>query len=174
VDTLPPGGHLLTSDRVFAKGWHRVEGELSAPFRWSGRHAEIHLGKLPGRWLGCRVFTNHPEVGRRPVTARFRDRASGREIGLVTLTSPDPVRLVLPVPDGETALEVAVDLTWISKLVHAGSEDARELGIGVREVAVGDEPGELPAFPAGTRRRGMLSRLRSLCRSGVRPSAGSS
>jgi SAM-dependent methyltransferase len=158
---LPLGGHLLTSNRVFAEGWHRLEGGPDRPFRWSRRHAEIRLAKVTGRWLTCRVFTRYPEIGRHPVTARFRDQASGQEVGRVTLTSHDPVRMALPVPAGNAVLELAVDLPWVPKLVLDGSEDERELGIGVQDVEVRDEPGEEPVPQARSRwRTGVLHWLR--------------
>jgi SAM-dependent methyltransferase len=161
---LPLGGHLLASDRVFSKGWHRLEGGPDHPFRWSRRHAEIRLTRVTGRWLSCRVFTSYPEVGRRPVTARFLDRASGQEIGRVTLTSHDPIRVALPLPGGNAVLEVAVDLPWIPRLVLDGSEDARELGIGLKDVEIRDEPGEGSAPQTPPRWTGALDWLRALGR----------
>ncbi|HEY7141356.1 MAG TPA: methyltransferase domain-containing protein [Methylomirabilota bacterium] len=161
---LPLGGHLLANDHVFAQGWHRLEGGAERRFRWSRRRAEIRLGGLAGRWLTCHAFTSHPEVGQRPVTARFVDRASGREVGRVILRSRDRVRVNLPLPPGEAVLEVQVDLPWVPKLVVDGSEDARELGIALEDVELHNEP--LEASPAGARARwsGALTRLRALVR----------
>jgi len=164
VGPLPLGGHLLANDHVFADGWHRLEGGTERRFRWSRRRAEIHLSGLAGRWLTCHAFTSHPDVGRRPVTARFLDRASGHEVGRVILTSRDPVRVNLPLPPGDAVLEVVVDLPWVPKLVVDGSEDARELGIALQDVELRNEPAE--ASPAGARARctGFLARLRALGR----------
>jgi SAM-dependent methyltransferase len=158
---LPLGGHLLASDRVFGEGWHRLEGGPDRPFRWSRRRAEIRIARPAGRWLTCRVFTSHPEARRRPVTARFVDRASGREVGRVVLAAHDPVRVALPLPATDAVLEVAVDLPWIPKLVLDGSEDARELGIGVQDVELRNDPGEAPAPRARSRWAGALARLRT-------------
>ena len=161
---LPRGGHLLASDRIFATGWHRLEGGLDAPFRWSRRHAEIRLSRPAGAWLTCRIFTSYPDVARRPVTARFLDQGSGREVGRVTLTSPAPVPVSLPLPAGDTVLQVSVDLAWTPRLVLDGSEDGRELGIGIQEVEVGNAPVELPAPRARSRWTGAFSRLATLRR----------
>lgn len=159
---LPLGGHLLASDRVFAEGWHRLEGGPDRPFRWSRRRAEIRLGRNRGRWLTCRVFTSYPEVARRPVTARFLDRGSGQEVGRVTLASRDPVRVALPLPAEGAVLEVAVDLPWIPRLVLDGSEDARELGIGLEDVELRNEPAEEPPPRIRSPWTGALDRLRAL------------
>jgi len=161
---LPVGGHLLASNRVFAEGWHRLEGGPDRPFRWSRRRAEIRLRRPSGGWLTCRVFTGYPEVRRRPVTARFVDTTSGREVSHVVLSSGDPVRVVLPLPSGGTVLEVTVDLPWTPKHVIDGSEDVRELGIGIQDVDLRDEPGEVA--PRGRRPRwiGALDRFRAMGR----------
>lgn len=156
---VPPGGHLLTSDRVFASGWYRVEGVPDRPFRWSRRRAEIRLVGPAGRWLTCRVSTSYPGLERRPVTARFLDQDSGREIGRVTLGSREPVTVSLPLPGADTVLDVAVDVSWVPKLLVDGSQDARELGIAVSDVELRNEPA------AEVRRRmgsGWLGRLRAL------------
>jgi hypothetical protein len=98
--------------------------------------------------LTCRVFTSYPDVARRPVTARFQDRGSAQDVGRITLTSHDPVRLTLPVPGGDAILEVAVDLPWIPKHVIEGSQDDRELGIGIQDVELRNEPGEVETVRA--------------------------
>ena len=155
---LSLGGRLLANDRVFAQGWHRLEGIPDRPFRWSRREAEIQLGRVPGRWLTCRVFTSHPDIGQRPVTACFLDQA-GRELGRVTLTSADPVRVTLPLPEGEAILKLAVDRSWVPRFVVDGSEDRRELGIAVQEVELQNEPPEEP--PSNAPWNGVLGRLRA-------------
>jgi SAM-dependent methyltransferase len=160
---LPSGGPLLASDRVFAEGWHRLEGGPDRPFRWSRRRAEIRLRHVTGRWLTCRVFTSYPEVTRRPVTARFLARDSGQEAQRVTLTSHEPVPIAVEIPAGATALEVAVDLSWIPNLVLDGSDDARELGIGIEAVEVHDDPPPPPRSPGLAWAR-VLERLRSVAR----------
>ena len=166
---LPLGGHLLASDRVFSDGWHRLEGGPDRPFRWSRRRAEIRLVRPVGRWLTCRVFTSLPEVARRPVTARFVDRTRGQEVGHVTLTSRDPVRVNLSLPPGDVVLEVTVDLPWVPKLTVDGSEDARELGIAIENVELRNEPVEDPPIGPGARWTGMLNRLRALAPPALRP-----
>jgi hypothetical protein len=166
---LGVGDQILANDRVFAKGWHRLEGGLDRPFRWSRRRAEIHLRRPSERWLTCRVFTGYPEVRRRPTTVRFLDTASGSEVGHVVLFSGDPVRVALPLPSGGTILEVTVDLPWTPKNVIDGSEDARELGIGIQEVDLRDDPGEVaPQWPR-SRWFGVLSRLRGMGRPSAKP-----
>jgi SAM-dependent methyltransferase len=169
VGPLPLGGHLLASDHVFAEGWHRLEGGADRRFRWSRRQAEIRLRGLTGGWLTCRAFTSHPDVGQRPVTARFVDRTSGQEIGRATLTSRDPVRINLPLSPGDVVLGVTVDLPWVPKLLVDGSQDARELGIAIENVELRNEPVEDPPIRPGARWTGMLNRLRALAPPALRP-----
>lgn len=140
IGPLPLGGHLLANDHVFAEGWHRLEGGTERRFRWSRRRAEIHLGGRAGRWLTCHAFASNPDVGQCPVTARFLDKASGREVGVVALASHDRVRVNVPLSARNGILEVVVDRPWVPKLVVDGSEDARELGIGLEDVELRDEP----------------------------------
>lgn len=147
---------------VPGRPWHRLEGGTERRFRWSRRRAEIRLGGLTGRWLTCRAFTSHPEVGQRPVTARFVDRTSGQEVGQVTLASRDPARVNLPLPSGDVVLEMSVDLPWVPKLVVDGSEDARELGIALEDVELRNEPAEDPRPRAASRWTRALDRLRAL------------
>jgi SAM-dependent methyltransferase len=165
VGMLPPSAHVLANDHVFCAGWHRLEGGANGPFRWSERRAEIRLTVRDDCWLRLRVFSHHPQIGRRrPVTARFSDPASGREVARVTLTAREPVAVSLPVPAGNTTLELSVDVAWVPKLMLGGSEDGRELGIGVQDVEIATEPGEAPAPAARSRWAGVLDRLGALRR----------
>jgi SAM-dependent methyltransferase len=135
VGMLPPNAHVLANDHVFCAGWHRLEGAASGAFRWSERRAEIRVTAQDARWLRLRVFSHHPQVGRQcPVTARFVDQASGKEVARVTLVSPEPVPVSLPVHAGDTVLELSVDVVWVPKFVLDGRQDPRELGIGVQDV----------------------------------------
>jgi hypothetical protein len=95
---------------------------------------------------------------------RFQDRGSGQEVARVTLISHEPIRLMLPVPGGDAMLEVAVDLPWIPKHVLEGSQDDRELGIGIQDVELRDEPGEVEAVRARSPWTGAINRLRALGR----------
>jgi SAM-dependent methyltransferase len=166
VGMLPPSAHVLANDHVFYAGWHRLEGGAHGPFRWSERRAEIRLTAPDRGWLRLRVFTHSPQVGRRrPVTARFVDRASGQEVARVTLTSRKPVAVSLPLSVGETVVELFVDVAWVPKLMLAGSEDGRELGIGVQDVEITREPGGAPAPRARPARVSVLDRLRARGRS---------
>src|SRR5262249_18360119 len=159
--------HLLANDHVFSEGWHRLEGGTERRFRWSRRRAEIRLGGLAGRWLTCHAFTSHPDVGRRPVTARFLNKASGHEVGRVTLTPRDPTRVTLPLPPGDAVLEVVVDRPWVPKLVVDGSEDARELGIALEDVELRNEPAGASPTRARARWSSVLARLRAFSRPGA-------
>jgi SAM-dependent methyltransferase len=144
----PPGAHLLASDRVFAAGWHRLEGDPRGPFRWSERRAHLSLDGLAGRRLSLLVFTEHPEVGRRPVSVRVTDLGSRAEVARLSLRSREPVRVELPIADPRCRLELAVDPAWIPRLVSLDNADGRELGVGVRDARVLEphEPG--PGAPA--------------------------
>jgi SAM-dependent methyltransferase len=151
----PPGAHLLSSDTVFAAGWHQLEGDARGPFRWSERRAHLALDGLGGRRLSLLVSTEHPGVGRRPVTVRVTDLDSGAELARLALPSREPRRVEVPIQGPRCRLEVAVDPTWIPRLVTVDNGDPRELGVAVRDVRV-LEPHEsapgAPVEPSGWRR----------------------
>jgi SAM-dependent methyltransferase len=169
VGMLPPTAHVLANDHVFSAGWHRFEGGANGPFRWSKRRAEIRLTAPDRCRLRLRLFSHHPQVGRRhPVTARFVDRASGQEVARITLTSREPVPVSLPVTAGNTTLDLSVDLAWVPKLMVDGSEDSRELGVGVQDVEVATEPGDAPALEARPPWAGVLDRFGALRRARAR------
>ena len=95
------------------------------------------------------------------MTATFVNRASGQEVARVTLVSREPVPVSLPVPAGETVLELSVDVVWVPKFVITGSEDPRELGIGVQDVELATGPGKARAPEARPPWAGALNRLRA-------------
>jgi len=155
----PSGAHLLASDGVFCAGWHRVEGGAEGPYRWSERRARLHLVGLAGRRLHLRVFTHHPDVGRRPVTVRFTDPRSRVEIARLALASREPVAVELPIAGPEVDLDVAVDPAWIPKLALPANEDTRELGIAVQDVRIDDGGGGSPVRTASSRWGAVWRRL---------------
>jgi SAM-dependent methyltransferase len=134
VGGLAPGARLLASDRVFASGWHRLETDGQGHFRWSGRRAQVALAGLAGQQFGLTLFTAHPDVEQRPVTVRVADLGAAREVARVTLRSHAPARVEVPVTGSECRLELSVDPVWVPRLLSAENQDARELGVGVRDV----------------------------------------
>jgi hypothetical protein len=155
---FPPGGHLLGNGRIFAAGWHRLEGGADGPYRWSERWARLRLDGLAGHQLRLSVFTHHPGLPRGPVRVRFTEGGSGRVLAEVALRSREPASVALSIDRNDQVVELTVDPAWTPALMLPGSQDSRELGVAVRDVQV-VRP-SIPAKPFWRRAFRGLSRQR--------------
>lgn len=132
----PPDPHdLLNDDNVFFRGWYGVEPAGETLQRWAGKEGFLYLPNLSGRVLRLSVFSHHPHIADSPVEILFIQIAEREQLrARVILYSYQPVEITIPVNYDHFILKIHATTTWIPRYYGGDSDDARELGAGVKWV----------------------------------------
>jgi SAM-dependent methyltransferase len=126
---------LLHNDNVFFRGWYGLESDRETSHRWAGKEGFLYLPNFSGRVLRLSVFSYHPRIVDSPVEVLLiqiaeRERLRAR----VVLYSHQPVEITIPVEYDHFILKIHATTTWIPRYYDSDSDDARELGAGVKWV----------------------------------------
>ncbi len=121
-------------------------------FRWTSREARLRFIK-DTPWMMVRVWVQHPDVAKRPVTVRLTTPCQFVTEWTLKDSSRVDAGLVIPESYGPLDISLQVSRTW--RPVNYGNSDTRELGAAlitefVRDIEqFSDVPQVIPLEPCG-------------------------
>jgi hypothetical protein len=114
-----------TADAAYLKAWHGRERAGKRPMRWSTAASQLILPVVPGKRYTLTIQVAVPKQAASPEAGLYLD---GRRLAPLRAGDATVVVELPPRPADRITLELRCK-GWVPKVVEAGSNDSRSLGV---------------------------------------------